>query len=194
LCISVGASAPPVFASTTWTVSPGGSVNGTAGTTTLKDTNTGATLSCTSSSLTGSLKSGSGLSGAGIGTVSSISFNSCSAAGQTFSISTGTISWPLNAATYNATAGVTHGSIRHIHFAVSSTSCSFVIDGTGPTAHNGKVRVAYTNGTARLKVLSTGSTLHAWNVSGCFGLINSGDGGSVTSSYKIAPAQTITSP
>ena len=193
--LTVGLSATSSIATTvTWTVRPGGAVTGSAGTTTLKDTTSGITVTCTSSSATGKLKSGTGLSGFGIGTITSMAFNNCTADGQTLSISTGTVAYKLNALTYNATSGVTHGSISKIHFAVSSSVCSFTVDGTGATAVNGKVKSTYTNSTHKLKVLPTGGNLHVYNVSGCFGLISSGDAATISTVYTVSPAQTVTSP
>jgi hypothetical protein len=77
---------------------------------------------------------------------------------------------------------------------VSSSICSFVVDGTGATSNNGLVKIKYTNGTHVLKILATGGNLHLYNVSGCLGLVSSGDAGSISGSYKVSPAQTITSP
>src|SRR5215831_4683928 len=54
---------------TTWTVTPGGSFTGHAGTTKLKDTANGSSLNCTASSLAGRFKPGTGLSGTGIGSI-----------------------------------------------------------------------------------------------------------------------------
>jgi hypothetical protein len=56
------------------------------------------------------------------------------------------------------------------------------------------VKVTYTNSTHKLKVLASGGTLHVWNVSGCAGLINSGDATTFVGTYLVSPAQTITSP
>jgi hypothetical protein len=192
--LAIGMSTTSSFAATatTWSVSPGGAIKGAAGTTTLKDTTTGTTLTCTSSALTGSLKSGSGLSGAGIGTVTSVSFTNCTVAGQTLSLSSGTVAWKLNAASY--ASGVTHGTIGGIHLAISSSVCSAIIDGTGATAHNGKVKITYNNGTHKLRVLAGTGNLHVYNVNGCLGLINNGDAGSISSSYLVSPGQKITSP
>jgi hypothetical protein len=192
LAIGFGTSSSFAATATTWSVSPGGPISGTAGTTVLKDTTTGTTLTCTSSALTGSLKKGSGLAGKGLGTVTSVAFNNCTVAGQTLSLSSGTVAWKLNAVSY--ASGVTHGTISGIHLAISSSVCSAIIDGTGATAHNGKVKVTYTNSTHKLKVLAGTGNLHVYNVSGCLGLINNNDAGSISSSYLVSPAQTITSP
>lgn len=178
----------------TWTVTPGGAVTGSAGKTTLTDTTSGLSVTCKSSTLNATLKSGSGLKGAGIGTVTTIDFNNCSADGITLSLSSGTVAWPLNAVSYNSTSGVTSGTITGIHLVVSSSECSFVIDGTSGTAHNGKVKITYTNASAKLKILAKGDNLHVYNVSGCLGAISNGDAGTITSNYTVSPKQTITQP
>jgi hypothetical protein len=189
--LSLGFSATAAQAATlTWTVAPGGAITGTAGTTTLKDNTAGLTVTCTSSGMTGSLKSGSGLKGAGIGSVTSIAFNNCSVDGVTLSVSTGTVAFPLNLKSYKS--GVSSGKIAHIHFAVTSSVCSFVVDGTSATADNGAVRVKYGNKAHTLKVLPSGSTLHIYDVSGCFSLISNDDAASVSGAFVVSPAQKIT--
>jgi hypothetical protein len=188
----IGLSAGPAFAAT-WTVKPGGSITGKAGKTTLKDTKTGQSLSCASSTAKGTVKSGSGLSGTGIGSISSISFSTCTGPlGLTFTVTPGHLPWKLNAVSF--ASGVTHGTITGIHAKLSGTGCSATVDGTGATANNGKVSATYTNSTGVLKVLTTGGNLHVYNVSGCAGLINSGDPTTFSGSYTISPKQTITSP
>jgi hypothetical protein len=176
----------------TWTVKPGGAVTAKAGKTTLKDTKTGQSLSCASSSGTATLKKGSGLSGTGIGSITALGFSSCTGpAGLTFTVKTTHFPWHLNALSFSS--GVTTGTITGIHATLSGPSCSAVVDGTGPTADNGKVTAKYSNGTAHLTTTGAGN-LHIYNVNGCFGLINSGDGSSFHGSYAISPTQTITSP
>jgi len=176
----------------TWTVKPGGAITAKAGTTTLKDTNTGSTLTCASSSGKGSVKSGSGLSGTGIGKISSLSFSSCTGPlGLTFTVHTSDFPWHLNALSFSS--GVTTGTITGIHATLSGPSCSAVVDGTGPTANNGRVTAKYSNGTGKLTTTGAGN-LHIYHVSGCAGLIMSGDGSSFHGSYAISPKQTITSP
>lgn len=182
--------AGPAFAAT-WTVTPGGSVSGSAGTTTLKDTNTGATVTCSSSKATGSLKSGSGLSNP-IGTISTLTFSNCT--GPLGIAFTATVTGPLSLNANSYSSGVTSGTITHIHGTVSGGGCSAVIDGTSATADNGTVNATFTNSTSVLKVLTTGSTLHIYNSSGCFGLLNNGDGTTFSGSYTITPPQTVTSP
>lgn len=192
LTIGLSATSSLATAVTTWTVSPGGTISGAGLKTVLKDTTSGTTVTCTSSAATGTLKSGTKLKGAGIGTITSVAFNNCTVLGQTVSLSTGTVAWPINAKTF--TSGVTHGTISGIHFAISSSICNAVIDGTSGTANDGTVKITYTNSTHKLKILATGGTLHVYNVNGCLGLINNNDAGSITSTYTVTPAQTITAP
>ena len=176
----------------TWTVKPGGAITAKAGKTTLTDKNTGSTLSCASSSGKGTLKHGSGLSGAGIGTISALSFSSCTGPlGLTFTVHTTHFPWHLNAVSFSS--GVTTGTITGIHATLSGPSCSAVVDGTGASANNGRVTAKYSNGTGRLTTTGAGN-LHIYNVNGCAGLIHSGDAASFKGSYLVSPHQTITSP
>lgn len=193
--LAIGLAASSASASTvraTWTVTPGGSTTGAAGTTTVTDTTSGLTVTCTSAATTGSFKSGSGLSGTGIGTITSLSFNNCTVDGITLSLSSGPVTYAVNAASFSL--GVMHGTISKIHFAISSSACSAIIDGTGATAHNGKVKIKYTNSTGVMKVLTKGSTLHVYKVNGCLGAISNGDAGNISGAFKLTPKQKITSP
>ena len=69
LSVSSAGAATNAGVAATWTVKPGGAITAKAGTTTLKDTNTGSVLTCTSSSGKGTAKTGSGLSGTGIASI-----------------------------------------------------------------------------------------------------------------------------
>jgi hypothetical protein len=190
----IGLSAAPAVAAT-WTVKPGGSVAATSGKATLTDTHSGVSLSCASSKGAGTVKSGSGLSGTGIGSITSLAFTSCTGpAGLTFTVTNSHFPWSLNAVSFNSTSGVTTGTLTGIHATLTGPSCSAVVDGTGATADNGMVSVTYTNSTGALKVLTTGGNLHIYSVSGCFGLIHSGDPATFSGTYAVSPKQTITSP
>lgn len=187
---AVAATHPGVAA--TWTVKPGGAITAKAGKTTLKDKNTGSTLSCASSSGKGSVKKGSGLSGTGIGSITALSFSTCTGPlGLTFTVHTTHFPWHLNAKSFSS--GVTTGTITGIHATLSGPGCSATVDGTSATANNGQVTAKYSNGTGKLTTTGAGN-LHVYNVSGCANLINSGDATSFTGSYTVSPKQTITSP
>jgi len=188
----IGMSAAPAFAATTWSVSPGGAITGKSGKTTLKDTSTGNALSCTSSSTSATLKKGSGLAGRGLGSITKVSFSNCTGPlGLTFTVTTHDLPWKLNAVSYNASTGVTTGTITGIDATLSGPGCKATVDGTGAGKHNGKVKGTYTNSTGKLKVLATGGNLHIYAVSGCAGLIKSGDATTFSATYTVSPKQTI---
>ena len=179
-------------AAATWTVKPGGAITAKAGKTTLKDTKTNTVLTCASSSGKGSVKKGSGLSGTGIGSITALSFSNCTGPlSLTFTVHTTHFPWHLNAASFSS--GVTTGTITGIHATLTGPGCSAVVDGTGASANNGKVTAKYSNGTGKLTTTGAGN-LHVYKVSGCAGLIHSGDPSSFHGSYLVSPHQTITSP
>jgi hypothetical protein len=191
----IGVSAAPAFAATTWTVSPGGAITGKSGTTTLKDTTTGNSQTCESSSTSGTLKSGSGLSGTDLGSITALSFKTCTGPlGVTFTYTSNDLPWHLNAVSYDSSTGVTTGTITGIDLTLSGPSCSADVDGTSADSHTGKVNTTYTNSTGKLKVLTTGGNLHFYDVIGCgfTGGINNGDTFTFNPTYTVTPKQTIT--
>jgi hypothetical protein len=196
--LALGIGTTTAMAATTWTVKPGGLYTAKSGTTTLTDTVTGSVLSCTSSAAAGKLKSGSGLTNP-LGTVTSSTFTGCTGpVGTTFSVTTSATSttpWKVNATGFSS--GVTTGNISGIHALLKGTNntCKATVDGTGATAHNGKVKITHSNSApAKLKV-TKGINLHVYNVSsGCLSLINSGDAVTFKTTYTLSKAQTITSP
>jgi hypothetical protein len=177
----------------TWTVSPGGKITGKAGTTTLKDTTSGNSLTCKSSKAGGTAKSGSGLSGTDLASITTSTFSNCTGPlSLVFTVKTSDLPWALNAISYKS--GVTKGTLTGIHATLTGSDCSATVDGTSATADNGQVDGTYTNKTHKLKILTTGGNLHVYNVSGCLGLLNNGDTTTFSGSYTITPAQTISSP
>jgi hypothetical protein len=194
--LMIGASAAPALAATpTWTIKPGGAATAKSGRTTLTDTKTGTSLVCKSSTSKVTLKKGSHLAGASIGSITALSFSTCTGPlGLAFTVKISHLPEKLNAVSYNKKTGVTTGTITGIHATLSGTSCTATVDGTGAAKDNGTVKVTYSNKTHDLTVLAAGGNLHVYNVSGCAGLINSGDGSSFTGTYLVSPKQTITSP
>lgn len=186
-----GLVAGPATAATTWTVSPGGQVTGQAGRTALTDTTTEqAAVGCASSALRGTLKAGHGLPGTGLGSLTAVSFS-----GGCFTLTSGHLPWKVNARSYAASTGTTTGTITGMHLVFTDpTFCDFAADGTGATAGNGVVHFRYVNGTGKLRIVATGSTLHIYSVKGCGGAFHDGDTAALTGTYVITPAQTITSP
>ena len=194
--LTIGATAGAALAlAITFSITPGGNISASAGTTTLTDTNGGSKVTCTSSKSTGTLKTGHGISGANLGSIKTLTFNNCTGPlSLTFTVTNSHFPWTLHGTAFNATSGVTTGTITGIHSKLTAAGCSAVVDGTGATANNGKVKVTYTNGTGKLKVLTTGGNLHVYNVSGCAGLIHSGDATTFSGTYTVSPKQKITSP
>jgi hypothetical protein len=192
--LAVGATAGVALAvAITFSISPGGNISASAGKTSLKDVNTGAVLSCTSSKSTATLKSGHGISGTNLGSIKTLTFSGCTGVGLTFTVTNSGFPWTLHGTAFNATSGVTTGNITGIKSHLSGPGCSADVRGATATS-TGKVKVTYTNGTHKLKVLASGGTLHVFNVNGCAGLINNGDATQFTGSYTVSPTQTITSP
>jgi hypothetical protein len=192
LALGLSATSALATAKATWTITPGGSVTGTAGKTTLKDTKTGTTLSCASSHTAATLKKGSGQTNP-IGKITSVTFTNCTGPGGLVFTATTSASptnpYPLTGTSF--VSGVTHGKITNILASLSGTGCSATVAGTTATSP-ATVNGTYSNTTHILK--TSGGNLHIWNVSGCFGLIATGDPSSFAGSYTISPAQTISSP
>jgi hypothetical protein len=193
--VAVGASVGVALAvAITFTISPGGAITAKAGTTTLKDTNTGSVLTCTSSTSSGTLKSGSGVSGTNLGSITKLSFSNCTGPLMlTFTVTNSGFPWTLSGTSYNATTGTTTGFINGIKSKLSGPSCTANVAGL-TAGSKGKVKVTYKNSTGKLSVLATGGNLHVFNVVGCAGLINSGDATQFTGVYTVTPKQKITSP
>jgi hypothetical protein len=188
--LTLGAGKPPA-AVAGWTVSPGGSFTGHAGTTELADTTSGqAAIICASSSSRGTFKSGSGLPGASIGSIVAASFR-----GGCFTLTAGRLPWKVNAKSYQSATGTTVGTITGVHLRFTDpTFCNLTADGTSATAGNGTVRFRYANATGRLQVLRARGDLHIYQVQGCGGVFHDGDTATLSGTYMITPAQTITSP
>jgi hypothetical protein len=192
LVLGLGTATAMATTATTWTITPGGAVTGSAGTTIFKDTKTGSTLTCKASATKSTLKKGSGQVNP-LGNITSVTFSNCTGPnGLAFTATASASSthpWHLVGNTYGS--GVTHGKITGIMGSLSGVGCSATL--AGPTATTpGTVSGTYTNSTHSLK--GSGGNLHIWNVSGCLSLINNGDPSSLVSNYTISPAQTVTSP
>jgi hypothetical protein len=176
-----------------WTISPGGAFSGTLATSwVLADTSSGASITCTTSSLSGTLLSGT-VSGPVVGSIGSVSLGGCTALGITFTVTAvpGNLPWTLSALTLTGTApGVMQGRLTGVALTLSAPGCSAVVNGTSATAMNGKVPVSYTNNTSKLQLHPVGN-LHVYSVTGCFGLISTGDAATITAKYAFTPLQTI---
>jgi hypothetical protein len=196
LAVGPGAASPAATTASTWTVRPGGAVTATAGKTVLTDTKTGASLTCASSDMSGTLRAGSGLAGTGIGTITTAAYR-CPTPIFSYHLTPRGLPWHLNVTSYDRATGVTHGTITHLQlaFAIPETFCSAVIAGSGGAASGGTVAVSYSRKTGQLRILTAGGTLHWYQVHNCGGgLIADGDPAALSASYAISPPQAITSP
>lgn len=183
-------------AAATWTVRPGGAITGAAGSLTLTDTRSGVSDTCTSASMSGTLKAGSGLPGSGIGSVSKAASHCC---GHICSpdLAFHGLPWHLNLDSYDAATGVSRGTISHLKItfvAYPDLSCHAVVNGTSGSTPDGLVAVTYANQTGRLKILTHGGTLHWYHVNDCTGLIHNGDTATLSATFTVSPKQDITSP
>jgi hypothetical protein len=196
IALAAAALAATAATATTWTVRPGGKITATAGKITLADTPTGATISCQSSRMSGTIKAGSGLPGAGIGSLATAVYSQCSAGPFAATVTVWGLPWRLNLTSYNRSTGVARGTISHLQISVASSSipCTAAIKGTSGTAPDGVMPVSYTSKTGILKVLPTGGDLHWYHVHNCAGIIRNGDAATLSASYTISPRQVITSP
>jgi hypothetical protein len=202
VAVTLGAAPSSATTATTWTIKPGGSTTA-SGPLALKDTKTGVVTACKTVKLDATLKSGSGLVGAAIGSITSATFTDCElfgSTGQSSPVVNG-LPWKLSATSYSAKTGVTKGTITGIDLVATATACDATLDGTAAGKDNGKVKFTYANSTGKLKLLHEDANLHWWAVSGCLGLINTGDPVQPTRSLTVKPKQltvkprqTITSP
>jgi hypothetical protein len=194
--VAASLGATPASAAATWTIKPGGATAARSGKATFEDTKTGASFLCKSVTATATLQSGSGLPGADAGSISAAGFHTCQSSNLDFALRAGDLPWKVNLSSYHR--GVVTGNISHIqiHVAARLTApaalCSWVIDGTAATASDGVISFRYTDGTGKLT--TTGGDLHAYNVSGCAGLIGDGDPFTVSAIFTLSPKQAIASP
>jgi hypothetical protein len=185
-------------AATNWTVQPGGGITVTFGTLRLTGTRNGqVTFVCTTSGgkATGSLSSGSNP----IGHISSFTFpaaypesTNCEGPASTYYIlKMGDLPYPVNALSYSN--GTTQLSITGVHGSLGGgLGCLVTFDGSGPSADDGVLGAKYTNSSATLSLIKDRTTLHAYNVQGCSGLIKDDDSFTLTGAGTVSPAQTIT--
>jgi hypothetical protein len=185
-----------------WQSAPGGNVKGKSKKVALKDVATGAVISCTSSSITGAFKFGQQLAKAGIASFSSVTILTCTGSGgKAFTITTSASAghpWLVNAKSFNDTSEVTAVTISGIEASISGAGCHATIAGPSPTTPGtAGATLSVTTVVANLVntlSFSPSGTLHAWNVSGCSGLFNTGDALTFTATYTTpdtTPAQYL---
>jgi hypothetical protein len=186
---SAGSAVADPITPASWTVSPGGSANASAGVTTLTDIDTGVQLTCDSSSLTGAqlVTSATG-SPAQLGTLpaGSVGFQNCSGPfGLNFDVEH-VGNWALNGVTFDPATGITAGTLTNIRANLSGFACTATVVGS--------VNGTYNNSTGVLRILPNPTLTVEFvdDFDDCFGLINEGDRATFDGAYTVSPRQTIT--
>jgi hypothetical protein len=192
--VAIGLTASPALAVGTWTIKPGGAITFGLVRATVKDSKTGSVIECPGGRLTGMLKSGSGLDGTRAGSIAGGAIKGCPGPGPlNWTITLLGLPWHVNLISYDGSAGLVYGTISHLEIGAMGSGCRFVIDGTRGGASDGIVRFTYSEHAHQVK--TSGGNLHIFNVAtGCAGLVANGDPASLTASFTLTPAQSITSP
>ena len=182
---TAGLGAPVGAATATWTVTPGAAFTqeGAAHHSHFTDTTTGTAFLCQGMKIAGSFKSGSGLTNP-LGQITAANGDGTgpllcgSSASTEFGMTFSHFPMGIRAVSYHVSTGTTTGVITGVHITLSTASgapaCTGTVDGTGPDANNGIVHFSFLNSGGVLH-FNAGSNLHGYNVSGCGGLIHSGD-------------------
>jgi hypothetical protein len=200
-----GLSATSSFASTSqpWTITPGGPTTATATVVTLADPATGGALSCADGDAhpndaddewaVGFSSSGQPIYNPhALGPVDQMTYAPCvSPAGAPATLTGDSLPWQLHGGSYTPASGVTRGTIKNVKLTLDGDGCSAIIQSPSQTTP-GTVRYTYTNSTASLKLLTTGGNLEFSDVSGCSGVFHDGDPATLSASFTLDPAQTIT--
>ena len=186
----VALGAGTAWAAATWTVANGGAglPFTQVGTSTMKDTSTGDTLSCTGGSGTINIPNGAGLNGNGIGSIATIGFTGCTGPlSISFTVTPGSTLWTLNAFSYDNSTGITDGTITNVDAKLAGVLCTAEITGT--------VDASYKNSTGTLVVSPNGNLLTVKSAT-CLGVLKAGDVVQFNGTYRLnnTPYVQITSP
>ncbi|MET9218039.1 hypothetical protein ACIOC1_09510 [Streptomyces sp. NPDC088197] len=185
MAAALGLAVSPASA-VTYTVSGSsstGAITATATTPTLTDTTTGTKLTCTSSAATATVTNGS--HGGTLGTINTVSWNTCKVGGITFSVAAQGTPWTLTGTAATTSAGVTTGTLTGVKATLSGLCNATFADPSG-VGNGATLNATYTNSTHTLAI--TGGTLKAYNVSGlCLGLINNNDLATYSAGYVVTP-------
>ena len=200
-------------ATSTWTVSPGGSWTAplsSGATFVIQDGVTGTTVTCVSSAIAGAFTAGSGQSG-NLGTVTSVSPGTCTGpGGSTYTVATNASSadpWGVGAVGYNASTGVTNGDLGSanatgVAITLTGPGCTVVLGGTTTLRaylifdyQNGNGRLAIPYHTYRPTIRIVSSTCSSWLATdGARVYTTPVFPGSLPGGFALSPSQTITSP
>jgi hypothetical protein len=112
-----------------------------------------------------------------IATLNFVSFSNCTLPGNAaITLTPTTAKLPMMALSFSPRRhlGVTSGEFTGLDISLSGSGCSAILDGSGAGANDGTVPYLYYNNP---NLLTTGrpGNLHIYNVSGCTGLLSTGD-------------------
>jgi hypothetical protein len=204
VAVASGAAAAPAtaaghFLNGSWQAAPGGNISGKGKRVTLKDATTGTTITCTSSSMSGTVKFGQQLRPAGIGSLSSVTMLTCTGpGGRTFTVATSASAshpWLVNAQSWDATTTNTTLTISGIMASISGSGCTATVAGpssTSPGTVEATNAIDQFTAVDTLSVSPSNGTAHLWNVSGCSGLFHTGDALALSATYTVTPSQFVT--
>jgi hypothetical protein len=184
--------ADPARANLSWTVTPSGPATGSALDFKIIDAVTGQGIVCTNASLSGTWQSGNVTGGPALGTMTGGLLGGCEIGIYPVTVSSTFSAWRIYPTAYNSPimALVVNG----VTFGFRGPGCSGTVAGTTSSSAPGQVTGTHSNLTHKL-TLGTSSQLRYWNVAGCGALVGSGDdNASLTATYTLTPALTITSP
>jgi hypothetical protein len=184
--------AGPASAATTVTVTNPASPGYTAVSGTAKLTDGSVNMTCTSSNAAGNLPSAHVTLPANVGTVTSLSFNSCSGPLGTVTTTVNSLPYNVTLAGWDTTNARATGYLGSVNVKVSMPLCNFVVTGNAPGYY---VNSSHTLQVTPAQALPSGVTpLTVSAVSGCAGLVANGDHPTFTAAYAVSPAITVTTP
>lgn len=179
----------------TWSVAPLNTVlgAGSVGPAVITDTTTGGKIKCKGAGGSLSVKGGMGLTGS-LASVQA-QFSQCTLSdGTAVTVTANATTWSMIGTSFffRPNLGVTTGQWTGVDLSFSGTSCSGTLDGTAAGADDGVLAYQHYNNPGFLILRKVGTSLNAYEVSGCGGLFGTGD--PVTVVATIDSGMTITSP
>ena len=190
--LAIGFGATQAFAATTLTVkvtgsSSTGTITASSSKTVLTDPRSGVSVTCTSSKTTATVKNGThtGTSPVQIGTVTKLSFSSCTSVTGAVTVTVMALPYKLQIDS-KTVSGKTDGIVSGVSTHVSTTGCSFNTTGSAPGFYNNSTHTL--TQTPKLPITPLNKAqLTVSGVSGCAGLVVNGDHPTFTGTYTVTP-------
>lgn len=160
-----------------------GALTASAATPTLTDTTTGTKLTCTSSAATATVTNGTHINT--LGTINTVTWNTCKVGGITFSVAAQGLPWTLTG-TAATSGGITTGVLTGVKATLSGL-CNATFASPTSVSTGATLNAQYNNASHTLSI--TGGSLKAYSVSGlCLGLINNNDLATYAANYVVSPS------